>query len=81
MDYYYQPTKGNEMTREAADRPATERLELMTVHTVWANSAGREFTRTKTYRAAWVADAIDMATDDLPVSCTDVIDQYMVPLR
>ena len=59
------------------DCPATERLEMMTVHTVWANIAGREFTRTKTYRAAWVADAMDMATADLPASCTDVLDQYM----
>jgi len=59
------------------DCPVEESLELMAVTTIWANPSGREFTRTKSYRAAWVADAIDMASSDLPDTASDILDQWM----
>jgi hypothetical protein len=60
------------------DCPVAEFLESFTVATVWQNTKGREFTRTKSYRAAWVADAMDMALDALPDSAVDIVDQWMV---
>jgi hypothetical protein len=56
------------------DCPVAENFE---VTTVWENVSGREFTRTKSYRAAWVADAMDLALGDMPESCSEIVDQYL----
>jgi hypothetical protein len=59
------------------DCPIVETFEMMAVTTIWQNVSGREFSRTKSYRAAWVADAMDLALGDMPESCNDIVDQYL----
>lgn len=49
-----------------------------TVFTAWAKEDGKEFERTRTYRALTAAEAMDKASADLPRSCDTIIDQQIV---